>query len=94
MIGKQMKQTIIINAIVPIIFAYGDYLQIEKYKNRAMALLTQIPPEKNNITRKWAALNISIPTALQSQALLHLKSMYCSESKCTRCNIGNEILKS
>ncbi len=92
-LGKQMVQNIIINTVVPVLYAYGWYNDNEQYKLKAMQWAEQLHPEKNNITKGFEALGIANKNAYDSQALIQLKNKYCNVKKCLECAIGNKILK-
>jgi hypothetical protein len=64
----------------------------EKFQQRAIALLEDIPAEKNVIIDGWKKLGMDVPSAFHSQALLELKNEYCSAGKCLQCAMGNVIL--
>jgi hypothetical protein len=92
-LGLKSAHSIIINAIVPILFAYSNYSGKEELKEKAIEFLEHIEPEKNSIINNWMELGIKPQSALESQALLELKNEYCSQKKCLNCSIGNAILK-
>jgi hypothetical protein len=92
-LGRQMVHTIIINTIVPLLFAYGVMHDEEQLKNRALHWLESMPPEKNYITGGFTGLGISNRHANHSQALIELKSHYCDHKKCLDCSVGNALLK-
>jgi hypothetical protein len=91
-IGKLAFQTIVINTIAPVLFAYARYKGREELKKRALQFLTEIPAENNSIIRKWAKLGIISKNAFYSQALLQLKNEYCSYKKCLKCRIGGKLI--
>nr|HQU57187.1 DUF2851 family protein [Chitinophagaceae bacterium] len=91
-LGKATIENIIINTVCPIVFAYGQYHQEEKYKNKALRWLEELAPEKNNITRHFEQLGIANASAFDSQALIELKNEYCKVKRCLSCSIGNAIL--
>ncbi len=91
-IGKHAFQTIVINTIVPVLFAYARYNGREELKEKALKFLTEIPAENNCIIRKWAKLGIISKNAFYSQALLQLKNEYCNFKKCLKCRIGSKII--
>ena len=91
-IGDEAFQIIVINTIVPFVFAYGKYNGKEKLKERAINFLTEIPSENNSIIRKWAKLGIISKNAFYSQALLQLKNKYCHYKECLNCQIGSKII--
>ncbi len=93
-IGEEMVHNIIINTVVPILFAYGIFKKDEKYKERAILFLESIPTEQNNIIKGFKSLLIKSKTASDSQALVHLKNNYCTKKLCLKCAVGVSILKS
>jgi hypothetical protein len=92
-LGKQMIQNIIVNAVLPVLYAYGWYNDKEQYKLKALQWAEQLLPEKNNITKGFEALGLANKNAYDSQALIQLKNKYCAIKKCLECAIGNKILK-
>lgn len=91
--GSQMIDTLIINTVVPVLFAYGLLHNEEPYKNRALNWLDELEPENNSITNGYSQLGIVNKSACDSQALLELKTHYCDPKKCLDCAVGNALLK-
>jgi hypothetical protein len=87
-LGSQMSDTLLINAIVPIIFAYGHYHKDDQYKDKALDWLSAIHAEKNLITRKFETLGMINKTAFDSQAFIQLKNEYCNKKRCLECRIN------
>ena len=92
-IGRAQADLLIINAWVPLLFTYGSLTGQEQYKNQALSLLVQLPPEDNAILRHWAKTGLRAVNAAESQALLHLHNHYCQERRCLECRIGYHLLK-
>ena len=92
-LGIQMAENIIINTIVPVLFAYGLFNKNEDIKEKALQWLTALSPEKNTITNTWKSFGISNKNALESQALIELKNNYCNQKRCLECAVGNALLK-
>jgi hypothetical protein len=92
-LGKQMVQNIIVNTILPVLYAYGWYNNNELYKTKALEWAAQLLPEKNNITKGFELLGVANKSAYDSQALIQLKNKYCVVKRCLECAIGNKILK-
>ena len=92
-IGSQLKNSLLINAITPILFAYGLYHQNSLYQELAIELLYQLPDEKNQALKIWESVPVKQNTAFDSQALLELHQFYCEKKACLSCTIGNGILK-
>lgn len=87
------RDLIIINTICPLLFARGQALGDEKLMERATALLEELRPEQNFITRQWHQCGIDVSSAADSQALIQLKREYCDRHDCLRCRFGYEYLK-
>ena len=92
-LGSQMVNNILINTIIPIVFAFGLYHKNEMYKNKALQWLEQVAAEKNNITNAFASLKTENKNAFDSQALIQLKNEYCNKKRCLECAVGNRLLK-
>jgi hypothetical protein len=84
-LGRQMTENIIINTIIPVLFAYALYDNDEKLKDKCLQWLATLLPEKNAITNKWTFFKVSNVNALESQALIELKNNYCNEKRCLEC---------
>ena len=91
-LGKSTIHLFVINTIAPFLLLYGQQSGEEKFKDKALQLLEELPAEKNRIIRGWEALGITPESAYQSQALLQLKGQYCDRYKCLDCAIGHAIL--
>ena len=89
---KEFIQHILLNAYVPLLFTYGDYIDQAAMKNKGLEWLKQLPTEKNNILQRYADRGYEATSASESQALLHLYKNYCSSKKCLDCAIGYRIL--
>jgi hypothetical protein len=92
-LGAQMINNIIINTIVPVLFAYGADHHEQVYKDKALKWLDELSAEKNMITKGFENLDFSNKSALDSQALIQLKNEYCNNRLCLHCAIGNSLLK-
>ena len=92
-IGTQMVNNLLINTIIPIVFAYGMYNKEDGYKSKALQWLEEVPAEKNNITEAFAGLGVENKNAFDSQALIQLKNEYCNQKRCLQCSVGNRLLK-
>ncbi len=92
-LGQQMINNVIINTIVPVLFAYGLYNKEQHLKHKVINWLQQIAPEENTITKKWKSVSIQNINAFDSQSILHLTKEYCIKKNCLQCAIGNKIMK-
>ncbi|MCX7550580.1 DUF2851 family protein [Xanthomarina sp. F2636L] len=90
-IAKSFIDLLLINTIIPIKFAYARY-QGRDINDELLELIQQIPSEKNNIISAFNSLKKVSHSALQSQALIQLKTEYCDKNKCVQCAIGNALI--
>ena len=84
---------LIINTVVPFLYAYGKHKEKESLINRASQFLEEIKAENNFITRMWSECGLTAEHAGDSQALIQLKKNYCDPKKCLFCRIGYEYFK-
>ena len=91
-VGSAFVNVLIINAWVPLLFEYGNQHGMQQYKDQAVDLLEQLPPERNHIVSHWKEAGIRAENAAQTQALIQLYNNYCSQHNCLRCQIGYKII--
>lgn len=91
--GRGALDLVIINTVVPFLYAYGQHRQEESLCERATALLETLKAENNYITRMWSGAGLPVSTAADSQALIQLQKEYCDRKDCLRCRFGYEYLK-
>lgn len=84
---------LIINTVIPFLYAFGKHKEKETLINRASQFLEEIKPENNFITRMWGECGLTAEHAGDSQALIQLKKNYCDSKKCLFCRIGYEYFK-
>ncbi len=87
------RDLIIINSVVPTLYAYGQEHHDERLQERAVELLESLKAERNFIMRQWQQCGLCVDTAADSQALIQLKREYCDRLDCLRCRFGYEYLK-
>ena len=92
-IGENALNILLINTVVPMLFAYGLHNKRPEYCERATRLLESIPPEKNTIVTTFYNAGITVRHAGDSQALIQLKREYCEKKKCFYCMIGFMMFK-
>ena len=84
---------LLINTVVPLLFAYGMQTKQTAYCDRAMAMLEALPAEQNAVVRLYVQAGVPVKHAGESQALIQLKRMYCEKKKCLYCRWGFQLLK-
>ena len=92
-VGEQMARNIIINVLAPFLFALSEREAKPGLKDEALAVLSALKAEKNAKTREFENVGFKPENALESQALIELKSNYCELKKCLICRIGANILR-
>lgn len=92
-LGVNAATNLIINVVVPFLFAYGRLAHREDLKDKAVYFLEKLPSEKNKLIKMWELLGVRAVNAFRSQGLIELKNQFCFEKKCLNCNIGKFILK-
>lgn len=83
---------LVINVVVPLMYAYGLIYGQDNYTERAMELLRQVKAENNYITRIFQAAGLPCNDAFTSQAMIELRTNYCENRKCLYCRIGHRLL--
>ena len=91
--GIQLVNTVIINAVIPVLFTYGEVHFSDIIKNKALRWLEELPPEKNAITKRYQTLGFEMKSAFDTQGVLALQDAYCSHVNCLQCGIGHAIIK-
>ncbi|MEP6648083.1 MAG: DUF2851 family protein [Saprospiraceae bacterium] len=93
-LGKDTASALVINLVAPFMFVYGKMHGLQNLKERAVQMLSELPPEKNAIIKGWNETGWVAEDAGQSQALLHLKKKYCDAKRCLHCAVGMRVMAS
>jgi hypothetical protein len=91
-ISDDFIDLLIINAVAPVLYFYGKVNNEERFIEKSIQLLESVGSEVNNIVDEWKALGLKSKTGFDSQAMIQLKTKYCSNFKCLDCKIGHEIM--
>lgn len=91
--GKLFQQHLLINAIIPLLYAYAIDRGEPALKSKAIQWMQELMPEHNKITRGFQMAGMRNETAFDSQAMIRLKQVYCDHKRCLECAIGVAILK-
>ncbi|WP_034259108.1 DUF2851 family protein [Altibacter lentus] len=89
---KKFINLLFINTVLPMRFAYLRFLGSHP-SEEILQLAGELPPEANTIILRFQKLGLVATNALETQALLQLKELYCDARRCLNCEIGNAILK-
>ncbi|MCB4808666.1 DUF2851 family protein [Tamlana sp. 62-3] len=90
-ISKSFIDLLLINTIIPLKFCYAKHLGVN-IQDEILSLVTSIKSENNSIISKFNSLKSVSNSALDSQALIHLKTNYCNTNLCLKCAVGNVFL--
>jgi hypothetical protein len=90
--GSQAMEIFLINAVIPVIFAYGKFRGQNEICERALCLLENIHPEENSIINEWKTSGINYESAFYTQALIQLRNEYCRKRRCLDCRIGIKLI--
>jgi hypothetical protein len=90
--GDTSVNLLLMNTVAVFLFSYGSHHQLQRYTDRSLQLLEELPVEDNFIMGEFKSLGVIAKNAFESQALLELRNNYCNHKKCLQCGIGNQIL--
>lgn len=93
LLGEGALNLIVINTVLPFLYAYGLHKADEVLCERATRFLESLKAENNHVTRLWDGAGLPVYTAADSQALLQLQKEYCDKKDCLRCRFGYEYLR-
>ncbi|GBU06845.1 hypothetical protein AwDysgo_01760 [Bacteroidales bacterium] len=91
-IGLSGLNIILINTLVPMLFAFGKKRADQVFMQRALTIIESLKEEQNSVTQLFANAGVKIHNAGDSQALIQLKREYCEKKKCLYCRIGHKVL--
>lgn len=91
--GENSLNLMIINTIIPFLYAYGIHKADDRMCDRASRFLNELKAENNHIIRSWSLAGLPVTSAADSQALIQLQKEYCDKRKCLYCRFGYEYLK-
>ena len=92
-LGASSINTLLINTVIPFLFAYGKEKNLTKLQERSIDFIEKLKPEQNNITNKMLEIGFKNDHAAHSQALIELHTSFCKNKKCLNCNIGTSLLR-
>ena len=94
-LSANFVQLCVINAIIPLQFAYHQFKSTLDFETQILALVRSLKPENNSIIKRFKAIGFEdyISSALETQALLTLKNDYCNQKRCLNCNFGIKLMQ-
>ena len=88
---RSFVDLLLINAIIPLKFAYARYLG-RSVESELLSLMAELSPESNTVVKGFNSLRPAATSALQTQAYLQLKTEYCNKRRCLQCAIGSNLM--
>ncbi len=88
---QEIKEMVVLNVFLPLWFKYASDLNQQVKDQVIFDILLSLPPEKNQICMKYKKFGFEVRSALDSQALLELRSEYCVQKRCASCSVGQYI---
>src|SRR5690606_29360165 len=82
-----------INFMVPLWYAYGQFMDDMGWRERCFDLLQEVHAERNHITQKFEVHQWKAQNAFDSQGMIGLHNNYCMKRKCLECKIGQNLLR-
>lgn len=92
-LGRGSVEIVINNTVAPLLAAYSLHTDQPGYMDRAIGILEKLPPEENNITRRWADLGMAAQNAGEAQGQIELFNTFCHGKRCLECGIGAALLR-
>ncbi len=90
--GEASIESVLINVVSPILFAYGKRRDKEMLVEASILVLDTLNPEKNRITEMWSDNGLKLNSAFMTQGLIELYSNYCKKRRCLDCLIGSNLI--
>lgn len=91
-LGAGTADVLMVNAVIPTLFCYGQFHKDERYCDKALQFLESIVAEDNTVVRHFTAIGLKADNAMQSQAELQLYNHYCRWKRCLECCVGNALI--
>lgn len=92
-VGETVINSLIINVVVPVRFAYARFTGDDDMQEDALALLERVPYEDNKTTRLFVGSAFPCRSAYDSQAQIELMEYFCTQKRCLKCSIGEKIVR-
>ena len=90
-LGHARADVTLVNAVLPALFLDAEMREDAAAESQVLAVLDEMPPEDDHVTRSFAEAGLTPENALEAQGVHQLASAYCEEGRCGRCAIGRRL---
>ncbi|HET6568420.1 MAG TPA: DUF2851 family protein [Rhodothermales bacterium] len=91
-IGAARADELIINAVLPVAILHAEHSADPALETAVIDVLRLLPPEKDEVVRRFGGLGTRPRDALQSQGLHQLYRTRCRQAHCLTCPVGRHLL--
>jgi len=92
-LGDDSIRSLVINTICTLLTARGLHTDDNRLEERALHLMSSLPPEENSIITHWKTVGMVVENALDSQGLLEQYHFGCQRRQCLQCPVGAWLTK-
>jgi len=91
-LGRARTDTLIVNAVVPVLLLDADRRGDTAQSDAALNLVHALPAGRDHILRRFRDLGTPARDAFEAQGLHRLYRAYCQPGRCLTCAIGRWLL--
>lgn len=91
-LGTSRRDTLLVNAVVPILLLDADHRGDEAQAHAALDVLRALPSSEDRVLRCFEDLDTQADSAFDAQGLHQLYRNYCTVGGCLDCEIGQDLL--
>lgn len=93
-LGTSRRDTLLVNAVVPILLLDADQRDDADQTERAIEVLRSLSAPRDSVVRRFRELGTKANSAFEAQGLHQLYKEYCTAGGCLECAIGQFLLNS
>ncbi len=91
-LGPSRRETLLVNAVVPVLLLDADRRQDEAQTTATLDLLHTLSAAEDRVVRRFQNLGTTARSALDAQGMHQLYREYCTKGGCLHCEIGRHLL--
>ncbi len=92
-LGRDRLRRLLIDALLPILLLDADQRDDPHQAERVETVLSLLPGDSDEVTRRFEPLGTRIEDALDAQGLHQLYRTYCTHGRCLDCAVGQVLLR-